>query len=467
MNNPCNYHIQNEEEIHDDATRLASLYATRSNIGDVNCFGLRECASYGLKGMMAYFNHAEYMQKSAGNTIYSEQERDEIFDTCYSIMNSLCSTSKDLNYWLDINMKIGATNIKVLELLDKSHNTLYGSPEPTRVTSTPSEGKCILLSGHDILDVKRVLDTIKRLGLDEFVLVYTHGELLPAHSYPELKKFDNFAGHFGQAWQNQYKDFKDFPGPIIMTSNCLMPPRSSYKGRLYTTHMVGYDEIKHIDMTNEQDIEEVIQKAIECPGFDDKTIAKWKDTKPHLCGFGHAAILSKADVVINAIKNGDLQHIFVIGGCDGTEKVRSYFTDLANVTPDNSIILTLGCGKFRLHGLELGDIGGIPRILDCGQCNDSYSAVVVAMKLAEALDTDIHNLPLHFAISWFEQKAVAVFLSLLHLGIKNIRLGPALPAFLTEDVRKYLYENLGVRQVNMGNEKEDLKEMLAETPTLR
>jgi len=460
-NSPSNYFITDESKLNDDAQRLATLYATKNNIGDANCFGLRECASYGLKGMVAYFTHAEDMNESAGHSIYSEQERDEIYRICFGVMNDMCSTSKDLNFWLDMNMQIGATNVKVLELLDKSHNVLFGAPEPTTVSSTPIPGKSVLLSGHDILHVKRVLEVIEKNKLD--INVYTHGELLPAHSYPELKKYRNFVGHFGTAWQNQYKDFKEFPGPIVLTSNCLMPPRTRYRGRLYTTGAVGYDEVEHLDMTKDSQIESVLKQAVECPGFDDTSIAKWKEAKPHLCGFGHAAVLSQADVVVNAIKTGALQHIFVIGGCDGTEKTRSYFTDLATATPDNSIILTLGCGKFRLHGLELGDIGGIPRILDMGQCNDAYSAVVVAMKLAEALETTVDKLPLHFAVSWFEQKAVAVFLSLLQLGMKNIRLGPALPAFLTDDVRQYLFENMGVRQVRTGHEKEEVEQMIAET----
>eukprot|EP01083_Nonionella_stella_P268361 907177_1 len=249
-----------------------------------------------------------------------------------------------------------------------------------------------------------------------------------------------------------------------MTSNCLMPPRITYKDRIFTTGCVGYDEVKHVDTHDEKDLTKVLQKAMDCEGFDDSNIAQWKEAKPHLCGFGHAAVLSHAETVLNAIKSGDLQHIFVIGGCDGNETARSYFTELGQATPDNSLILTLGCGKFRLRDLELGDIGGIPRILDMGQCNDAYSAVVVAMKLAEALNTDIHHLPLHFAVSWFEQKAVAVFLTLLHLGVKNIRLGPVLPAFLTDDVRQYLFDNLGVKQCNLGDVNADLKTMLAETP---
>jgi hydroxylamine reductase len=244
-----------------------------------------------------------------------------------------------------------------------------------------------------------------------------------------------------------------------------MPPRRRYRGRLYTTHGVGYEGIQHIDVHKKDDLQKVIDHALELPGFDAEECEKWKESKPHLTGFGHQAVLSNADVIIKAIQSGNLEHIFIIGGCDGTEKSRSYFSELARHTPDKSLILTMGCGKYRLRNLELGNLGDtqIPRILDLGQCNDSYSAVVIATKLAQALNTDIHHLPLHFAVSWFEQKAVAVFLSLLHLGVRNIRLGPALPAFLTPNVRKYLLENCGVKQVNMEDEAEDLDIMLKET----
>eukprot|EP01084_Bolivina_argentea_P218083 370155_1 len=465
QNSPCNYRLpQNadSEELCADAIRLAGTVVTKENIGDANCSGLRECAAYGMKGSMAYFDHAELMHKSAPNGAYSQEDRDQVYGQLFAACNDLCSTTKDLQFWIDLNMRVGATNVKIMEMLDKAHNVLYGEPEPTEVSSTPLPGKCVLVSGHDVLDVKRILDQIDKKGYD--INVYTHGELLPAHGYPEVKKHKRLAGHFGGAWQNQYKEFKLFPGPILMTSNCLMPPRRKYKDQLFTTNCVGYDDVKHINCSDEKELDTLLQKAMECDGFDDSTIEAWKDVKPHVTGFGHAALLAKADVVLDAIKSGDLQHIFVIGGCDGSEKSRSYFTDLGAMTPDNSIILTMGCGKYRLHGLELGDIGGIPRILDMGQCNDAYGAVVVALKLAEALKTDVHSLPLHFAVSWFEQKAVAIFLSLLHLGIKNIHLGPVLPAFLTDDVRKYLFENMGVQQVNFDDANADLKRMLAETP---
>jgi len=244
----------------------------------------------------------------------------------------------------------------------------------------------------------------------------------------------------------------------------LMPPRRRYRDRLFTINAVGYEGIPHIDMTNPNDISTVIEKALSLEGFNESNMEQWKETKPHITGFGHAALLSNAETIVGAIKSGALTDIFVIGGCDGTEKIRSYFSDLAKLTPQSSVILTLGCGKFRLRDLELGNFANtsIPRILDCGQCNDAYSAVVVALKLAEALKTDIHHLPLHFAVSWFEQKAVAVLLSLLHLGVKNIRLGPSLPAFFTPNVQAYLAENLNLRPVTMGHEKDDLDQMLAQ-----
>eukprot|EP01083_Nonionella_stella_P025986 71552_1 len=461
-NSPSNYVMGSPDELNKEAQRLASLYATKELIGDANCFGLRECAMYGLKGAMGYFHHAELLHHTTPNGTYSTEERDEIYATVFETMNDLTSTSKDLNFWLGICMRIGAMNVKVMEVLDRSHNTLYGSPTPTEVSTVPVPGKAILMSGHDILPVQRVLDLIEKKGLD--INVYTHGELQPAHMYPELHKNKRLVGNYGAAWQNQYKDFKSFPGAILMTTNCMMPPRTRYKSRFFTTGCVGYDEVKHIDCDDETDLMRLLDKAMECDGFDEKTIAPWKESKPFLVGFGRDAILSHAETIVGAIESGALKHVFVIGGCDGNEKSRSYFTDLADITPDNSIILTLGCCKFRFRGLEFGDIGGIPRVLDMGQCNDAYGAVVVALKLAEALETDVHSLPLHFAVSWFEQKAVAIFLSLLHLGIKNIHLGPELPAFLTEDVRKYLFDNMGVQQINFNDVNEELKTFLAETP---
>eukprot|EP01083_Nonionella_stella_P070583 188945_1 len=462
QNSPSNFSIdESDESLNEQAQRLCSLYATKEFIGDVNCYGLRECAVYGLKGMVAYFEHAERMHKSTQKGCYSDEERDEIYGLIWGLQNDLCSNSKDLNFWLEVNDRVGATNMKVMDILDRAHNAMYGTPEPTQVTSTPNHGKAVLLSGHDVLEVQKVLDLIDKKGYD--VDVYTHGELLPAHSYPKLKNHPRLVGHFGTAWQNQYKEFKIFPGAILMTSNCLMPPRTRYKGRIFTTGCVGYEGVTHVNTDDEKELDKILQTAMESAGFDDKSIAQWKEAKPHTTGYGHATVLSHADTILDAIKSGDLQHIFVIGGCDGTEKTRSYFTDLGGATPDNSIILTMGCGKFRLHQLELGDIGGIPRVLDMGQCNDAYGAMIVAMKLAEALGTDIHQLPLHYAVSWFEQKAVAVFLSLLHLGIRNIRLGPAMPAFFTDDVRKHLFDNLGLRQVDLKDANADLKQMLTET----
>eukprot|EP01084_Bolivina_argentea_P218084 370156_1 len=461
-NSPSNYEMGDEDELNAEAQRLCSLYTIKENIGDANCFGLRECALYGLKGTMGYWHHAELLHGTAPDGTYSVGERDEIFQTIFETINDLASTSKDLNYWLGINMRIGATNVKVMEMLDRSHNTLYGAPTPTEVPTVPIPGKCVLLSGHDMLPVQRVLELIEKKGLD--INVYTHGELQPAHMYPGLNKYKQLVGNFGNQWQHQHEDFKVFPGAIMMTTNCMMPPRTRYKDRFYTTGCVGAEDTKHVDVNDEKELEKFLQKALECEGFNEDSIAPWKESKPFTVGFGREAILSHAETIVGAIKAGALQHVFIIGGCDGSEKSRNYFTDLAAVTPDNSIVLTLGCCKFRLRGIEFGDIGGIPRLLDMGQCNDAYGAVVVALKLAEALETDVHSLPLHFAVSWFEQKAVAIFLSLLHLGIKNIHLGPELPAFLTEDVRKYLFDNMGVQQINFNDVNEELKTFLAETP---
>eukprot|EP01083_Nonionella_stella_P280583 954498_1 len=322
MNSPCNYTAEDIDDtvaLHEDATNLASLYAYEDYIGDKNCFGLRECAQYGLKGMMAYFDHAESMNLKSGTKCYDDTERDFVYKICYQVMNDLTSNSKDLMFWLGVNMKIGETNVKVLELLDKAHTTCFGIPQPTEVTATPVEGKCILMSGHDVLDVYRVCEGIAKKGLN--INVYTHGELLPAHAFPNIQeKYKNILkGHFGKAWQDQYVDFKKFPGPCVLTSNCLMQPRKSYKHRLFTTHAVGFDDIPHLDLETDGDLDILYESAQKCDGWDNAKIAKLGAQKPFLCGFNHSTILAQADVVIDAIKSGALTDVFVIGGCDGSE----------------------------------------------------------------------------------------------------------------------------------------------------
>ena len=308
----------------------------------------------------------------------------------------------------------------------------------------------ILISGHDMAELLKLLKQCDAKGVD----VYTHGEMLPAHSYPKLKEHKSLKGHFGSHWGNQLREFREFPGAILMTSNCLRPPTRKYNDRIFTCGPVGFAGIPNVVG---DDFSAVIAKAQAVKGT---VPVKPLEVQKHLIGFGHQAVLGVADKVVAAVKSGALKHIFVIGGCDGTESARSYFTDLAKKTPKDSVILTLGCGKFRLLGQDYGTLGPLPRLLDMGQCNDAYSAVVVATKLAEALGCGVHDLPLHFAVSWFEQKAVAVLLSLLHLNFKNVRIGPAAPAFLTPKVAGILGEKFGLKIIDAENDEDDLKQML-------
>mmetsp|Transcript_22495 Transcript_22495/g.45261 ORF Transcript_22495/g.45261 Transcript_22495/m.45261 type:complete len:389 (+) Transcript_22495:2-1168(+) len=363
-----------------------------------------------------------------------------------------------LNRALTECLALGGLNLKVMKMLDAAHVTKFGSPRPTDVTTEPRGGRpAILVSGHDLGILQSLLEQTKGRGVD----VYTHGEMLPAHSYPKLGEYDHLVGHFGTHWGNQLFEFRHFPGAILMTSNCLRPPTRKYNDRIWTCGPVGFNNIGHIA---NDDYSPLINKALSLPVFDSSSNNAALRGEPRLTtlktGFGRDAVLSVADKVVGAIKAGQLKHVFVIGGCDGTETSRSYFTDLARATPADSIMLTLGCGKFRLNGEDHGMLGDLPRLLDMGQCNDAYSAVVVATKLAEALDCSVHDLPLHFAISWFEQKAVAVLLTLLHLELKNIRIGPAVPAFLTPSVVGVLNQKFGLMGVDQEQEDDDLAKML-------
>jgi hydroxylamine reductase len=444
-----------------EVARKVGIYNRKPEFQSDDCFGLRECALNGLTGTVAYFKHAETNRAhDFAKHPYTDEERDAVFKNVFEIYAGLRDFTQPLDHYLGLAMKVGETNVSVMSMLDRSHTTMFGVPGPTEVSAVPEEGKCLLLSGHDVRDVAQVCTAIEKAGLP--INVYTHGELLPAHSYPELAKMKCLKGHFGNAWQRQVVDFKKFPGSLVMTTNCLMPPRRSYRERLFTSGSVGYEGIEHIDLYSDEGMKAVLDKAMSQEGFTKDTIEPWIGSKPHLCGFGHEALLSHAETIVGAIKAGALTDIFVIGGCDGTEHSRSYYKELAEMTPESSVILTLGCGKFRLRECELGTLGdsGIPRILDVGQCNDAFTGVVVALKLAEALKTDIHSLPLHFAISWFEQKATAILLSLLHMGIKNIKIGPAMPAFLTPNLAAFLKENFNLQQVKLDAPEADMKEFL-------
>mmetsp|Transcript_44689 Transcript_44689/g.96076 ORF Transcript_44689/g.96076 Transcript_44689/m.96076 type:complete len:613 (-) Transcript_44689:37-1875(-) len=444
------------------AASQTGLVARSNNVGDEDLFGVVEMGTYGLKGLVAYFYHAEALAADCPGA-YSEEEREEVYQELFRLGAALARAGNeksgeawDLNAALGECLALGGLNLKVMKLLDAAHNAKFGTPGPIEVSTSPEMGRhAILVSGHDLHHLEALLKQSENKGID----VYTHGEMLPAHGYPGLNKYKHLKGHFGTHWGNQLAEFRCFPGPIVMTSNCLRPPTRKYSDRLFTAGPVGF---KNIPQIQDNDFSAVITKALTCPVMEQSAMKWAKDGVPRnmTTGFGHAAILGVADKVVEAIKAGALKHVFVIGGCDGTEGKRSYFTDLALDTPEDSIILTLGCGKFRLNGDDHGTLGGLPRLLDVGQCNDAYGAIVVAVKLAEALGCKVHDLPLHFAVSWFEQKAVAVLLTLLHLELKNIRLGPAVPAFLTPRVIGILNEKFGLMGIDVEHEDDDLEKML-------
>lgn len=431
------------------------VLARKALMKDDNALVVREMAQYGIKGTLAYFDHAERLRK-VNPAAYSAEDRNQVYNKTFSLLAAIAPEKPALDDMLGAALGVGELNLKVMELLDGAHTTTFGHPVPTNVSTIPSEGKCILVSGHDISDLYALLNKTQGKGIN----VYTHGEMLPAHSYPELKKFTHLKGHFGNAWQRQKIDFSKFPGPILLTSNCLIEPMPSYRDRVYTANSVGFSNVKHLNNHHEYDA--LIVAAMACPGFKASECVKKTSTADSLLvGFGHNTVLSVADKVIEAIQQGHLKNIFVIGGCDGAEGERNYFSKLGESLPKDSLALTMGCGKFRINGLDMGTLpNGIPRLLDMGQCNDSYGAVKVALALAGALKTDVNSLPLHFAISWFEQKAVAVLLTLLHLNVQNIYLGPHLPAFLTPAVLDVLVKKFKIHPTNVSDPTADLKQMV-------
>ena len=398
--------------------------------------GLQELLTYGLKGMAAYADHAHILG----------QEDESIYAFTHEALDYLSKSEQLVDELVALNLKCGEVNLKAMELLDTANTGTYGHPEPIAVRIEPLKGKAILVSGHDLKDLHQLLEQTEGKGIN----VYTHGEMLPCHGYPGLKKYSHLVGNYGGAWQNQAKEFDAFPGAILMTTNCIQKPKDTYKGRIFTSGLVAWPGVTHIGDGNYQP---VIDAALAADGFAeagaDKTI---------LTGFGHNAVMGVADKVIDAVKAGAIKHFFLIGGCDGAKPGRNYYTELAEAVPDDCVILTLACGKFRFNKLEFGDIGGIPRLLDIGQCNDAYSAVQIAVALADAFETDVNSLPLSIVLSWYEQKAVCILLSLLHLGIKNIRIGPSLPAFVTPTVLGVLVENFNIMPVSTANE--DLAAML-------
>jgi hydroxylamine reductase len=435
--------------------KIHGVLNRKALMNDDNAMVVREMAMYGIKGTMAYFNHAERIRKS-NPSAYSMEQRDVTFAKLYKALDSIAPERPQLGDMLGTALGVGEINLNVMQMLDTAHTSTFGHPTPTNVSTIMTEGKCILVTGHDIVDLYELLKMTEGKGIN----IYTHGEMLPAHAYPELKKFSHLKGHFGTAWQRQKIEFSKFPGAILFTSNCLIEPMPSYQNRVFTTNSVGHEKLRHL---SQFDFAPVIECALNSPGFRPVDCVKKTSTADSLLiGFGHNTVLSVAGQVLDSIHKGDLKNIFVIGGCDGSEGERSYFTKLGEQLPNDAIALTMGCGKFRINGKDMGTLpNGIPRLLDFGQCNDSYGAVKVALALADALKTDVNSLPLHFAVSWFEQKAVAVLLTLLHLGVKNIYLGPKLPAFLTPAVLDVLVEKFALHPCNVANPSSDLQAMLA------
>jgi len=426
---------------------LAALVAQGEAVGifsdhdrDENIQALQQTAVYGLKGIAAYADHARVL----GHTDPS------IYAFEHELLAALSDKDLYLDDWVGLALKTGEVNLRVMELLDAANTGAYGHPVPTSVPLGHRPNKAILVSGHDLKDLKELLEQTEGLGID----IYTHGEMLPAHGYPELKKHSHFYGHYGTAWQNQRKEFDEFPGAILMTTNCIQNPRDTYADNIFTTGRVAHPSAVHVE---NGDFKAVIDRALELPGFTDEV-----DGGSVMVGFGRNAVLSVAPTVIEAVKNGDIRHFFLVGGCDGAKPGRSYYTDFVDEAPADTIVLTLACGKFRFFDHQLGEIGGIPRLLDVGQCNDAYSAIKIAVALAEAFEVGVNDLPLSMILSWYEQKAVAILLTLLHLGIKDIRLGPTLPAFITPAVLQVLVDNFDIKPIGE-SAGADLKAILGES----
>lgn len=404
---------------------------------DENVRSLKQTVLYGLKGIAAYADHAAILGKSDP----------AVAAFCYEALATMLTKGMTVEQGVPLVLKTGEINLKAMELLDAGNTGTYGHPVPTPVPLGHRKNKCVLITGHDLRDLEMLLKQTEGKGID----VYTHGEMLPCHGYPELKKYPHFYGHFGTAWQNQQKEFPNFPGPILFTTNCIQKPLDSYKDRVFTNGLVGWPGVKHI---TDKDYSAVVKMALAMDGFTDD-----EDKGQVLVGFGRNAVLGVADKVIEAVKAKAIRHFFLVGGCDGAKPGRNYYTKFVEQVPKDCVVLTLACGKFRFFDMQLGDIGGIPRLLDVGQCNDAYSAIQIAVALAKAFDCEVNELPLSMILSWYEQKAVAILLTLLYLGIKDIRLGPSLPAFVSPAVLQFLVDTFAIKPIAETPE-EDLKAIL-------
>lgn len=408
---------------------------------DADVRSLRQTIIYGLKGISAYGHQARFLD-------YHDDQVDNFY-----FIGLECTTNDNLSVeeLIRMTMRTGDMSVAVMKKLDEANTETYKNPSPHKVNVKVEKGPFIIVSGHDLKDLEMLLKQTEGTGVN----IYTHGEMLPAHGYPELKKYPHLVGNYGSAWQNQQTEFDNIPGCILMTTNCLMRPRETYKDRIFSTSVVGWDGVKHIPVKEDgtKDFSEIINKALELGGFTAS-----EDPKEILVGFGHKATLSNAGTIVEAVKNGDIRHFFLIGGCDGARPGRNYYTEFAKMVPRDCIILTLACGKYRFNKLDFGEVAGLPRLLDVGQCNDAYSAVRIATALADAFETDVNALPLSIVLSWYEQKAVADLLALLSLGIKGIFLGPSLPAFISPNVLQYLVDTFQIRPIS--TPEDDLKTCL-------
>jgi hydroxylamine reductase len=421
----------------DDLVKQGEQVGIRSYPGDnPDILSLKHTVLYGIKGVSAYADHA----------LILGQEDDRVYAYVHEGLAAIQRDDLGLDEWVGMALKCGEAAYKAMELLDAGNTETYGHPVPTKVPLGHKKGKAILVSGHDLKDLEELLKQTEGKG----IYIYTHGEMLSTHGYPKLKQYKHFYGQFGTAWQKQIKEFAEFPGAILMTTNCIQRPKNDYKDNIFTSGMVGWPGIPHIPDLNFQP---VIDRAFELPGFQEDHV-----DQEVMVGFARNAVLGVADKVIEAVKSGTVRHFFLVAGCDGAKPGRNYYTEFVEKIPKDCIVLTLACGKYRFFDKDLGDIGGIPRLLDAGQCNDAYSAVQIALALAKAFDVEVNELPLSLIISWYEQKAVCVLLALLHLGIKGIHLGPSLPAFLTPNVLDTLVKNFDIKPISSADE--DLKAIL-------
>ncbi len=416
---------------------LAQLWNAQEDIRS-----LKSLILFGVRGMAAYAHHAMVLGYTDG-------------DVNRFLAKALFAVGEDwgMDELLPIVMEVGEKNLKCMALLDKANTESYGTPTPVTVPLTVEKGPFIVISGHDLHDLKLLLEQTEGKGIN----IYTHGEMLPAHGYPELKKYPHLKGNFGTAWQNQQKEFAALPAPVLFTTNCLMPPQNGYADRIFTTAMVSYPGITHIGA--DKDFTPVIEKALELGGYpEDQPFTGINGGSTVMTGFARGAVLGAADPIIEAVRSGAIRHFFLVAGCDGARPGRNYYTEFVKQTPADTVVLTLACGKYRFNDLDLGTIGSLPRLMDVGQCNDAYSAIQIAVALADAFGCGVNELPLSMVLSWYEQKAVCILLTLLHLGIRNIRLGPTLPAFLSLNVRNYLVEHFGIAPIT--TPEEDLKQLL-------